>query len=590
MTKLKFLLCLAALLTTLWLNAQEYRLRYRGEADSSVIKTLQQNFFSRSEASTYLATLPSLLQASGYIAVSIDSLRLDSTKGEVWLFTGERYRWSKVNFDSIPSHLLQSLRINKNELQGSVEPAALRTFQQRILDELENTGYPFGRVYLDSLEINEGAVSGTMLVEPGPFYKVDSIRVYGNARVQNFFLQKYLDMPPGEPYNRTKLLGISKRISELAFLEEERPSDISMLGTGSVLNLYLRPRRSSQVNALIGFLPSSRVGNESRFVLTVDANVLLRNSFGSGETIGVVWQQLQPGSPRINLLFDQPYFLRSKFGINFSLDMYKRDSSFLNLNMSLGSSYRINAQQTGNVFLQRRQSIVSDINLSRVQQFKRLPDEADVTSFNLGLGYTLNTTDYRFNPRKGTELTVTGTAGTKNIRKNSQIVELTDPANPSFKFESLYDTVKLSAYQFRIQAALSHYIPVGKQSALRTAINGGIYQSANFFRNELFQIGGYRLLRGFDEESQFVSRYAIGTIEYRYLLQRNSAFFVFADGGYGRHIRETPGEHSYIGTGLGLSFETKAGVINLAWAVGKRDDTEFNLRASKLHLGFASYF
>jgi len=49
-------------------------------------------------------------------------------------------------------------------------------------------------------------------------------------------------------------------------------------------------------------------------------------------------------------------------------------------------------------------------------------------------------------------------------------------------------------------------------------------------------------------------------------------------------------DHTYFGTGIGLSFETKAGMINLAWAVGKRDDTEFNLRQSKVHVGFAGYF
>ncbi len=63
------------------------------------------------------------------------------------------------------------------------------------------------------------------------------------------------------------------------------------------------------------------------------------------------------------------------------------------------------------------------------------------------------------------------------------------------------------------------------------------------------------------------------------------------DGGWGRN--NIPGvklNYTYIGTGLGLAFETKAGVFNLAWAVGKRNDTEFNLRQSKIHFGFVNYF
>ena len=70
----------------------------------------------------------------------------------------------------------------------------------------------------------------------------------------------------------------------------------------------------------------------------------------------------------------------------------------------------------------------------------------------------------------------------------------------------------------------------------------------------------------------------------------NSAFFGFVDGGYGKHLQETQSSHTYLSTGVGLSFETKAGIINLAWALGRRDDVEWNLRQSKLHLGFASFF
>ncbi|HTM91814.1 MAG TPA: hypothetical protein VL095_05320, partial [Flavisolibacter sp.] len=135
-----------------------------------------------------------------------------------------------------------------------------------------------------------------------------------------------------------------------------------------------------------------------------------------------------------------------------------------------------------------------------------------------------------------------------------------------------------------------HFVPLGKQSAIKLGLNAGIYQSANYFRNELFQIGGYKLMRGFDEESQFVSQYAISTVEYRYRVGLNSFFFVFTDGGLGKHLLEAKRNHSYLGTGLGLSLETKAGIVNLAGALGKRDDIPFNFRQFKVHIGFASYF
>ena len=66
---------------------------------------------------------------------------------------------------------------------------------------------------------------------------------------------------------------------------------------------------------------------------------------------------------------------------------------------------------------------------------------------------------------------------------------------------------------------------------------------------------------------------------------------MLADGGWGRNNSQNINvSYTYFGTGLGLAFETKAGIFNLAWAVGKRNDTELNLRQSKIHFGFVNYF
>ena len=143
----------------------------------------------------------------------------------------------------------------------------------------------------------------------------------------------------------------------------------------------------------------------------------------------------------------------------------------------------------------------------------------------------------------------------------------------------------------RVTTAVARYIPLGRQSTIKTALNGGFLQSGNIFKNELFQIGGYKLLRGFDEESQYLSQFLIGTVEYRYLVGQNSFFYALMDGGWGRNKSQNNKiNYGYFGTGLGIAFETKAGVFNLAWAIGKRSDTQFNLRQSKIHFGFVSYF
>src|SRR5436190_287518 len=385
----------------------------------------------------------------------------------------------------------------------------------------------------------------------------------------------------------------SNKIKELSFVEEEQPSTMSLLGTGSVLNLYLKQRRSSQVNAIVGFLPNNDQLSSKKLLVTGEANINLQNAFGGGEALGLNWQQLQVKSPRLNIFYRHPYLFNSPVGVDFAFDMLRKDSSYLNINLNLGARVVLSESQSGKIFLQHLQTIVSQggINTAYVIATKTLPDIADVSSLALGLEFEKIKTNYRFNPRSGYQFNIGGSGGSKKIKKNNEILELKDPSDPSFDFESLYDTVKLKSYQLRMIGSVAKYFPIGKQGTFKTAINGGAILSDNIYKNELFQIGGYKLLRGFDEESQYLSQYAVATLEYRYLIGLNSFFFGFVDGGWGRNNSQSSNyTHTYIGTGLGLALETKAGVFNLAWAVGKRDDTPFNLRQSKIHFGFVNYF
>ncbi|MCU7548519.1 BamA/TamA family outer membrane protein [Chitinophagaceae bacterium LB-8] len=584
-----YLLCCFFLLLSLWAKAQPYSVHYRG-ADSVISERLQltRKFTSRPEAESYLNNLPTLLQAKGYIASSVDNISYDSVHAEVQLYLGERFQWARISTKSKDEDFLQAIHWPARSFSNNgFDFPAFQAWQEKLMNYMEESGYPFARIYLDSISIQGNDVAALLQIDRGPLYMIDSIRINGNVKISKEFLEHYLEIPRKSIYNKKKLQAISQRLKQLTYIEEVRPSTVTMLSTGSILDLYLKPKKSSQLNVLAGFMPNSNPNETKRFLITGEANVLLRNSLGAGETIGLNWQQLQAKSPRLNLLYDHPFVFNSPVGFNFTFDMYRKDSTFLNLNMQVGGNYMVSATQSASVFLQKRQSILSAIDTTLIKQSKRLPQQADVSSNNLGVAFLVNTTNYRFNPLKGAEFYLSAAAGIKKIKKNNQILELKDP---SFNYESLYDTAKLKTHQVRVIASAAKYFPVGRQSALKTGINAGVFQSGNYFLNELFQVGGYKLLRGFTEESEYLAQYAIGTLEYRYLIGLNSNFFGFIDGGWGRNPLQEQKNHSYIGTGLGMAFETKAGIFNLVWAIGKRNDTELNLRQSKVHLGFVNYF
>jgi outer membrane protein assembly factor BamA len=586
------LCCIAASAQTI------YPLQLRGvDKDSATLVNelgIQTGFTSRFTCIEYINKLPGYLQSKGYVTASIDTIRYDSANARLVLFTGAVYRWAQLDASRVEPALLESVGWREKAFTGQpMDFGQVAQWQERILFWLESNGHPFAKVYLDSLQLDNEKVWAQLKVDKGPVYKIDSLRVFGNAKISNSYLQRYLEIPNGSIYNKEKLLRVSKRIRELTYVEEEHPSNLTLLNTGSVLNLYLKQRKSSQVNLLLGFLPNNDQLSSKKLLLTGEANINLKNAFGAGEMIGLNWQQLQVNSPRLNLAFGYPYVFNSPIGVDLALDIFRKDSTFVNINLQAGGQYVLNANQTGKLFIQRFQTIVNGLNTNYVLQNRRLTDEADVSAVNVGIEYEFNNTDYRLNPKKGNEFRIVTSAGTKKLKKNNQVLELKDPGDPSFDFGTLYDTLKLKTYQFRVRTSLAKYFPLGRQSTLKTAINAGIFQSGNIFRNELFQLGGYKLLRGFDEESQYLSQFAIATVEYRllYLVGQNSYFYLLADGGWGRNnSQNNNASYTYFGTGLGIAFETKAGVFNLAWAIGKRNDTELNLRQSKIHFGFVNYF
>ena len=99
-------------------------------------------------------------------------------------------------------------------------------------------------------------------------------------------------------------------------------------------------------------------------------------------------------------------------------------------------------------------------------------------------------------------------------------------------------------------------------------------------------------MRGFDEESVYATSYAVLTAEYRYLVGLNSFLFAFSDLGLvNNKYQELRAKNVFTSIGLGLVFETKAGLLNVSYAIGKRDDLKYNiLEASKLHFRYINYF
>ena len=208
-----------------------------------------------------------------------------------------------------------------------------------------------------------------------------------------------------------------------------------------------------------------------------------------------------------------------------------------------------------------------------------MPANADIQNNMYGIGIKYEELDYRLNPQKGFYINGNISVGTKTIKKNIAL-------NPI-----VYDKLKLNSTQYNAELEACLYLSLIDRSTLKLGIQSGFIYGESIFQNELFRIGGLKALRGFDEESIFASSFAIFTIEYRYLLEQNSYLYLFSDGAYYEknnnksYINDTP-----ISFGAGISFETKAGIFSINYALGKQFDNQFQVKSGKIHFGIVNYF
>jgi outer membrane protein assembly factor BamA len=571
-----FLLCM---LLSVLLNAAPVNLRLEvveigGENVLRRYK-IQQTFATSAERENALRTLLRSCWNDGYLAAAFDSLQQDTVLLRAWLNPGKAYRWAYLHKGNVDEEILNASGFRERRWRNKplrIKEAA--RLQSDILDWCENHGYPFAAVRLDSVQIgNNQTIEATLQLTKSRFTRIDSITVKGDLKLAPAFLHNYIGISPGDAYNEQQLRAITVRLRELSFLREAQPHTVLFTEKYTKLTLYLQKKRAGQFDGVAGFLPDSRTG---KLVFTGDARLRLQNSFGRGELIDLNWRRLREQTQDLKARFTYPYLLRTPLGIDYAIRLYRRDTTFIDVQQNFGLVYMFSGAASIKAFVNRRNSTLLSTRLYENQT--TLPPFADVNTTSWGLSFRREKLDYRLNPRRGWQMTISADIGNRTIKQNANL-------NPV-----VYQGLKLKTVQYNAELLLDKFWPLGRRATLKTSLQAAWLENETIFRNELFRIGGLKSLRGFDEESIFASSYGIGTIEYRYLLETNSFFFVFADGCWYENQSETFATDTPFGFGTGVSFETKAGILSITYALGQQFNNPVQLRDGKIHIGIVSLF
>jgi len=511
----------------------------------------------------------------GYISASVDSIQQDSLNYIAYINAGEKYKWVNLRYAKKDQGIISKLGYNERFFTNRpFKFTELSRFMEKLILYYENNGYPFVLAKLDSLQFDKSQVKALVKIEKNVFVKLDSLITEGTGKVSQKFLLRYLGIKNGMPYSAEVFSNVSKKIRQLPFVTEKKAPVIQLTDKQNKLFLFLEKKTASQFDGIVGILPSEN----GKTILTGDLKIKLVNSIlKTGETFDINWRRLQTQTQDLKATVIYPYIAGLPIGVDYNIKIYKKDTTFLDVNNGLGLNYYFSGLNYLKAFYKQRNANL--ITTKGLENITVLPEYADVITQAYGLGVFIEKLDYRFNPKKGISVNAQGGVGSRQIRKNPKINDLA------------YSTISLKTSQYQFEGNIAGYINIKKNHVVKLASQFGSVFGNTIYKNELFRIGGLRTLRGFDEESIYASSYVIPTIEYRFLFEKNSNIFVFAEGAWyenanvSGYTNDTP-----MSLGAGINFETKAGIFNLSYALGKQYGAGFDLRIGKIHAGLTALF
>ncbi len=529
----------------------------------------EKEFADTTTRTAELKKLLTKLYEKGYLETAYYFAGGDSSTVSYSLFTGIQWQWAKLYNGNIDAVILD--RIGFREKLYSGKPFSISqviALLNEILGYCENNGYPFASVYLDSFKIDHNNLSARIFLLKNKLITIDSIKVQGNVNISYKYLANYLGFRLPSVYQEDLVKKIAVRLKELPFLTEEKPAQILFQDRYAYLLLYLKKKNASNFDFVLGVLPNSNT--TGKLLITGDGRMNLINPFGKGESLGLRFNQLQSRTTEMRLQASYPYIFNLPFGIDASFDLYKNDTLYLEVKEQVGIQYLFTGVNYLKIYFRNTGNSILSVDTLSILQTKQLPSYLAFNTNFYGVEYQFERLDYRINPQRGVAMIFSGEAGNRKIKKDNRILQLTDPFQPEFNFSSLYDSVDLKETQFRLTGNIDKFWLLSGRSSFKSSYHGGAILSNNIFENELYHIGGFCFLRGFDEQSIFASQYHVATLEYHYLLSLNSFAYLFFDAGYIEnsalisYTSDTP-----IGFGAGLNFETKAGVFGISYALGR---------------------
>jgi outer membrane protein insertion porin family len=450
----------------------------------------------------------------------------------------------------------------------------IETSIKSLLNELENKGFPFAAVKIQSVYFYDDSLNDEQYVDlnlrltKGLKSKIDRIEVAGNSSTKDYVIVRELRIETGEEYSQERVNNFPKRLNKLRFFEPvQSPQFYVDNENNGVLLVTVKEKNTNNFDGIIGYVPPANE-DESGYVTGL-VNVTLRNIFGTGRAAAVRWQKLTRESQELELKYLEPWLFGFPFNVNAELFQRILDTTFVQRRISGALEFLATEDISASAFISTEEVIPSE---------REIPVFTVYNSSTITTGLSLKI-DLRDDPLAPTGGLLFETGYSFSRKKINGPAEYITPG--------LETNLNLQ----RITAGFSAFYELYFRNIVAISVNGKELSGPFFEQSDLWLFGGTRSVRGYREEQFLASRVAWSNLEYRLMLSPRSYTFVFFDAGYySIQADEDRGfaknEDVIFGYGVGITIETAVGLLGVSFALADGD----SFSEGKIHFGIINEF
>ena len=415
-----------------------------------------------------------------------------------------------------------------------------------LLRWLNNRGYPYAQLELDTLLFNEKSSEFTWDISSGKRILLDTI-ITPNILFNKKILQRCLNYEPGQAYSTDKVQSIGGALSQISFLKPNAQVFVRMHSETFSLTIKAERKKNNVISALIALQPKP---TSSQSILTGNIDLELSNALKQAETLEFHWKRPQPKSQSLAFKLGSPFTAGLPVGFQFEFASFLRDSTFSSTDLC----------------------------------FRLLTKTSDLNGFSAAVGKSSNT-HFGFSSLFGN--TQNKTYSLRYSKNNNSINSF------NFLIEGLagtrtiqYETSASTKKLYALRAKAWSKFNINQLLFANVNLEANAIFSDSLYNNEISRLGGTKNLRAFIEESIYASQYAMLNCDFGINLGPEIQSFLFGD----LAKVQAPVSKIYYDAGLGFRFQQENGSLSITYGVGNIENTGLQLKNGRVGITFSSRF